>query len=201
MWGSRGRVTMWLSDRAGEHIWFGNRFSQQLHHRFWLGNKDWYPQSPQQESDPLKVEIAAWPTGKIIKDPQKAVSPESMTQATTFSSTSGKQSYDLLDTISVGPSLGKNAKLVQPKTLWKYFHNTCIGIPKLWYMCHQLHASHLEGILYCAVLGIKPPQKSCNFLLALLDLHKGYRPACLWQHRWFLNEEHLQMLCTWRDFK
>lgn len=53
------------------------------------------------------MEIVVWPTGEIIKEPENAVAPDSMMWATTSASTLDKQSYDLLDTISVGPSLGE----------------------------------------------------------------------------------------------
>lgn len=153
------------------------------------------------KATPQKWEIAAWPAGKIIKEPEKAAAPEGITWATTSASCFGQTKLLLAGHYQPWSKLGKKKNSgVAENVVTKCFYKTCTGIPKLWYTCHQLYASHLQVILCCAARGTGRtlPEKPHNFLLSLFDscLHKGYMPACLWQDRSFLNEKHLQMLCT-----
>lgn len=151
-----------LDDLQGKYIWTGSpRYSTIT---FDSKMKTGIHNHISHKVTPQKWETAAWPTGKITKEPEKAAAPGSMMCATTSAFYFG-QSYDFLDTLSVGLSLGKNNPGVAENTVTKSFYNTCTGIPKLWHMCHQLYGSHFKVILCCAACGTghKSPQNLISY--------------------------------------
>lgn len=146
---------------------------------------------------PQKSEIAVWPAGKIIKEPEKAAAPEGVTWATTSASYFGQTKLWLAGHYQPWSKLGKkNNNQVWPKTLWPNvfirpvlgFLNcgtratSCMQVTYKWYFAMQhvvpgIHSPRNLIISYCHYLTLAFTKVTCQLACGRTD-HSWMRSTC-----------------------